>query len=350
MTTTRRAGAEKHIRARRRPRRVLWVVVALLVVLALTALSTLVTPWPGALLVRYVFHRDAAATTGALEAHAPERIGALLDQQYREGDDDAYLDVYFPTDVEGTDRTLPTVIWTHGGAWISGTRKNYAGYYQLLADAGYTVVSVDYTLGPEATYPTAVHQLLDAHAYVLAHAGRLHVDPDRIVLAGDSAGAQLSSQLAAIATDADVARRVGVTSVLRPEQLRGVVLNCGIYDVPAMAGSGLVGWGVEQSLWAYTGERDFASSEAAAQMYTLHHVTGDFPPTYVSGGNGDPLTDGQSKPLAARLTELGVDVTTHFFPADHQPALPHEYQFDLDTADGPVALQKTLDFLRTHTG
>ncbi len=51
-----------------------------------------------------------------------------------------------------------------------------------------------------------------------------------------------------------------------------------------------------------------------------------------------------------KLTDLGVDVTTLFYPDDHEPPLAHEYQFDLDNADGRHALDRTIEFLRKHTG
>ncbi|MGW9564588.1 alpha/beta hydrolase fold domain-containing protein [Rhodococcus hoagii] len=308
-------------------------------------------PWPGALVVRTVFGRDARRTTEALRKHAPGGVASITAQRYRAGDDDAYLDVYFPAESGGATHALPTVIWTHGGAWISGHRTNCATYYELIAAAGFTVVSLDYSLGPRHRYPTAVEQLRDAHAYILANAERLHVDPDRIVLAGDSAGAQLTSQLATMATDAAYARAIGIESALRPEQLRGVVLNCGIYEVTDMVGGpGILGWGTSESIWAYTGTKDVANSRAVAEMSTLRHVTADFPPTYISGGNADGLTEKQSKALAVKLTDLGVDVTTLFYPDDHEPPLAHEYQFDLDNADGRHALDRTIEFLRKHTG
>ena len=64
----------------------------------------------------------------------------------------------------------------------------------------------------------------------------------------------------------------------------------------------------------------------------------------------DPLTDLQSKPLADRLTALGVDVTPLFWPADQTPALPHEYQFRLDLAPAQAALDATLAFVAKHIG
>ncbi|MGV9746467.1 alpha/beta hydrolase [Rhodococcus zopfii] len=354
---------------RDRPRRHLlrWVLISIVVVLAIAVASFALTPTPGALVVRTVFERTARDLTAKLEVGAPT-TDLVADVSYR-GEDprrfarpvddpprfarpvddpDAYLDVYTPP---GTTTALPTIVWTHGGAWLSGDRTNYAGYYRRLAAAGFTVVSIGYSLAPEHRYPTPVHQLNDAHAYLAEHAEELHIDPDRLVLAGDSAGAQLSAQLAAAITDPDYAAVLGITPALAPEQIRGVVLNCGIYDVPAMGGSGgLIGWGVKQALWAYTGSRNFASSEAAAQMSTLRWVTAEFPATYITGGNGDPLTNTQSKPLAAKLTDLGAAVDTLFYPDDHTPELGHEYQFDLSLEDARIALDRTIEFARKVTG
>ncbi|MBP1159204.1 MULTISPECIES: alpha/beta hydrolase [unclassified Rhodococcus (in: high G+C Gram-positive bacteria)] len=306
-----------------------------------------VTPRPFTRAVRWGFEWDADRVTAALGAHEPAGVARVTDQQYRDGDPDAHLDVYFPEAAQGP---LPTVIWTHGGGWISCHKTDFAPYYRLLAAAGFTVVSLDYSLGPDQTYPTPVHQLNDAHAYLIANAERLHVDPQRIVLAGDSAGAQLSSQLAALITNPDYAREVGVTPALRPGQLRGVVLNCGVFDVRKVVGlPGILGWAMDQLVWSSLGTKDFDDSAAVAQMSTILHVTGQFPPTYISGGNADPLTDTQSVPLAERLRGLDVDVTTVFYPADHKPALGHEYQFKLDNEDGRLALERTIEFLRKHT-
>ena len=80
-------------------------------------------------------------------------------------------------------------------------------------------------------------------------------------------------------------------------------------------------------------------------MGVLDDVTANLPPTWVSGGNGDPLTATQSKPLAARLSRLGVDVTKVFYDSDTSPALPHEYQFHLDLSEAHAALQSTIEFL-----
>lgn len=335
-----------HIAPRRRRHVGRWVLLGFAVIVVVMVAAFVLTPVPGALVVRAVFERDAKQLTAKLEEDAPA-TDFVGDIQYREGDKDAYLDVYTPT---GTTEALPTIVWTHGGAWIAGSRSNYAGYYQRLADAGFTVVSLGYSLAPGHTYPTAVKQLSDAQRYLLDHAEELHIDTDRLVLAGDSAGAQLSAQIALAITDTDYAATLGIDPAFTPEQVKGVVLNCGIYDVPALdGGSGLIGWGIEQAMWAYTGARNFADSDASRQMSTLSLVTADFPSTYITGGNADPLTATQSQPLAQKLTGLGVEVDSLFYPADHTPELGHEYQFDLSTADAQTALERTIDFARKVT-
>lgn len=325
----------------------LWPVGTVVTVGLVALLAVNISPWPGALLIRYVFDDGAAKTLAALEKHAPEGVASIANEQYRSGDDDAYLDVYFP---EGTDGSLPTVVWTHGGAWISGSKTNTVPWFQLIAAEGYTVVAIGYSLAPEKTYPTAIHQINDALGYLVDNAERLHIDPDRFVLGGDSAGAQLTSQIATIVTNPDFAASMGIDPALTPEQLRGVVLACGIYDMHAflengdMIKGGILGWGVGTTTWAYTGSRSH-DSDALAGMSTIDHVTADYPPAFITGGNGDPLTDAQSKPLAETLDGLGVETTTLFYPADHEPKLPHEYQFNLDNADGQNALKEILAFI-----
>ena len=173
-------------------------------------------------------------------------------------------------------------------------------------------------------------------------------------MAGDSAGAQITSQIAALNTNPAYATEVGLTPSLTIGQLRGVILFCGIYDMwtaldkAQMAPNPIMGWAIETIALSYTGSRDW-DSFALQQMSTINHVTSDFPPTFISGGNADALTNDQSRVLATKLEVLGVEVTTLFYPQDHTPALGHEYQFNLDNEDGQNALSQMLAFLKKYT-
>jgi len=197
----------------------------------------------------------------------------------------------------------------------------------------------------------ALTQLNDALAFLVAHADEYRIDPDRIVIAGDSAGSQYTSQLATTITSPVYAEKVGLTPALSPDQLRAVILTCGIYDVSGIPDApGLGGWGFRVSLWAYLGTKNWSNTPGGELMSTLDDVTADFPTTWITGGNGDPLTATQSIPLAEKLSSLGVDVTTVFYPDDHVPSLPHEYQFHLDDADAQAALTSMEAFLGKVTG
>ncbi len=325
-----------------------WPVSIIGGLLIVTIVAFTVSPWPGALIIRKVFTNGAETVAGIMLPFAPDNVTGVLDVQYGTGDSFTTMDVFYPN---GTTTPQGTVIWTHGGAWISGNKETDRSYFQILASHGYTVVGLNYTYGPEAIYPTAVFQLNTAHQFILDHATEYNIDPTRIVLAGDSAGAQLSSQMAALVTNPAYATEVGITPALKPAQLKGVVLNCGIYEMTSLIGSkGLLGWGDDISMWAYTGDRDLTNSAALAQMSSLRHVTSSFPPTYISGGNADPLTEMESVPMATKLTGLGVDVTTLFWPTDYTPPLPHEYQFRLNLDAAQTALTETLAFLAKEIG
>ncbi|HWA19691.1 MAG TPA: hypothetical protein VG757_11920 [Devosia sp.] len=87
------------------------------------------------------------------------------------------------------------------------------------------------------------------------------------------------------------------------------------------------------------------SDERFRLASVAEYVTPEFPPAYISSGNGDPLAP-QALRLAVRLRELGVDTDSLFFPDDLTPALPHEYQFNLDRKEGVQSFGAMLAFLQ----
>ncbi|RFA07189.1 esterase [Subtercola boreus] len=321
------------------------VVAAILLVVLLVTSGT---SWPSAMLIRAVFEAGGNSAVKEMEPFVTDTpLTEQLDVQYGDDGVDTQLDAYTPASAT---KPLPTVVWVHGGAWIAGSKENVAPYLRILAAHGYTTIGVNYSRGPEATYPTAVFQLNDALGYINSHAAELNVDPTQLVLAGDSAGAQLASQLAVLTDNADYANLLGITPALSANQLRGMILNCGVYDMTSMAElDGIFAWGLQVSLWAYTGTKKWSSTSVGSTMSTIDFVTADLPPTYISGGNGDELTWLESVPMSNALKARGVDVTELFWPADHEPQLPHEYQFHLKLPDAQAALAQTVSWLAAHT-
>jgi acetyl esterase len=313
---------------------------AVLAVLAALQLS----PWPAALVFRWASDLDAWRVARALRQHVPSDVAAQLNEQYgTSGDPDTRLDVFYPATL-GRDAVLPTVFWIHGGGWISGSKEQVGNYLRILAAHGYTTVALGYSLAPGHTYPTPLRQANVALGFLAANAARLHVDPARLVLAGDSAGAQIAAQLASLVTASDYARSIGIVPAIRPQQLRGLLLYCGAYELRATHLQGGYGLYVRTLLWSYSGSRDFSRNPAFATATILPHLSARFPPSFISAGNADPLRS-QSYALADELARRGVSVDSLFFPDGLRPRVPHEYQFNLDAEPGQTALRRSLEFL-----
>ena len=112
--------------------------------------------WPRALRVRFDYDRDSKAVAERLAPLVPPGVTAILDQPYDPDNSDVRLDVFHPAD---NAQARTTVVWVHGGGWLSGSKEFVANYLKILASKGFTVVGVGYSIAPGATYPTPVRQV-----------------------------------------------------------------------------------------------------------------------------------------------------------------------------------------------
>jgi acetyl esterase/lipase len=320
----------------------LWMLLGVAALGALAYAALELSPWPAVFVYRWWMNHGGIVLNEALEDRVPPGVAALVDQHYDQNDGDALLDVYFPGSAKGP---LATVVWVHGGGFLAGDRQHVANYLRILAARGYTTVAVGYTLAPAARYPAPLQQMNAALAYLVQNAERLRIDPKHFILAGDSAGAQLAAQMANVITSPQYAKAVGIVPALRPEQVRGVILHCGIYDLSLAKFDGPFGHFMRTVVWAYSGRKEFGAQAMVPEFSVPRFVTAQFPPTFITVGNADPLAR-HSQVMAAALQKNGVRVDSLFFPDDYRPALPHEYQFHLDSGAGREALERTVRFLK----
>ncbi|MEI2702033.1 MAG: alpha/beta hydrolase [Baekduia sp.] len=102
---------------------------------------------------------------------------------------------YVPLTAERPDAG-PLVAYFHGGGWVCGDLDTHDNTCRAIADAtGATVVAVDYRLAPESPYPAALDDAFAAYADLRARAGEFGADPERIAVAGDSAGGWLAAMV-----------------------------------------------------------------------------------------------------------------------------------------------------------
>lgn len=261
------------------------------------------------------------------------------------------FDLYQPENIkQSTPR--PTIVWIHGGGWISGAKDNARGYFKLLAAQGYNVVSVEYQFAPEAIYPTQLNQINQALQFIQLNAKQYAIDANQLFLAGDSAGANLASHYAALLTNVDYAKQSSFTPLIQPSQVKGLILHCGIYDMNAFVDTApeeikLIEWGVNTLVEAYTGNQK-NNADYLKALSPIRYLTAHYPPVFISGGNKDFLTETQSIPFVNALQEKKIPVKAVFYP-ESKEWLVHEYQFFLGKQASQQTFVKTLDFLKNNT-
>ena len=105
------------------------------------------------------------------------------------------LDLYLPKD-RAPGARLPVVVYIHGGGWYRGSKDAGLAWLQpLVATGAYAGVAVNYRLAGEASWPAQIHDCKAAIRWIRAQAARHGFDPDRIGVAGASAGGTLATLL-----------------------------------------------------------------------------------------------------------------------------------------------------------
>lgn len=238
-----------------------------------------------------------------------QRVSVEKDVVYGTGGGrDLHCDVYTPP---GIVKDAPCVILVHGGGWVQGDRNQLAGYGILLGRAGYVCVAPEYRLIPESPWPAQIHDVKAVIRWTRANAAKLGIDPDRIAIEGNSAGAHLALLAAGTASVAALEGDGGNAGVAtNVKAVIAVYPPTGFNHGPHVKGT--FPWGLTP-LNGQEGTDDEAVAAAALASPTTH-VAADFPPTMLIHGTGD-----QTVPVAhtfvmyETLVANGIPVELHVY-------------------------------------
>jgi acetyl esterase len=242
--------------------------------------------------------RQSFAAMKAMQGE-PEAVAKIEDRTLPGPAGDIPIRIYTPI----LGKTLPVLLYYHGGGWVIGNIETSDVLCRTLCNAaGCIVVSVDYRLAPENPFPAAVDDAYCAALWTAANAAGFNGDPSRIAVSGDSAGGNLAAVVALIARDRGM-------PALKFQLLVYPVTDAAC-DTPSYTenadGYMLTRDGMRW-FWNHYARSDAERSNPHASPLRASNFAG-LPPALVITAEYDPLRD-EGELYADRLRAAGVPVT-----------------------------------------
>lgn len=197
---------------------------------------------------------------------------------------------------------LPLTVFFHGGGFVSCSIDTHAGLCSRLAAlSGSIVASVDYRLAPEHRFPAAVDDAVAAVTALHRRARELGADPDRIAVAGDSAGGTLAAVAARALRDSEVPIRHQLLLYPATDAACDSASQRELSDAP-MLNREMMRW-----FWRHYLPDEAAGRDPRASPLRQTDLAGVAPATVITA-EADPLRD-EGEAYARALIEAGVSVT-----------------------------------------
>lgn len=244
------------------------------------------------------------------------------------------LDVYYPANA---DKPLPTIVNIHGGGYVYGSKEIYRRYCMHLVQSGFCVVNFNYRLAPMWKFPVP---LLDTHSvirWICKNRKGFHIDPNNLIIVGDSAGAQLASQYAAIATNPSYAKLFGIS--MPKVTIRALGLNCGMYDLISCIGSTPSGL-----MKDYFG-KDFNLDDP--RLDVLNSITDAYPPAYITTACNDFLRDA-AEPMYRHLRSKGLCANWKCYGTPEQEDVAHVFHINIIHPEAVLCNKESCNFFMKH--
>jgi acetyl esterase/lipase len=203
----------------------------------------------------------------------------------------------------------PAIYHTHGGGMVVGNRRlGVDGFAPLAAEHGAVIVSVEYRLAPEHPHPAPVEDCYAGLVWTAQHADELGIDPDRILIAGGSAGGGLAAGTALMARDRGFPHLTHQMLIYPMLDDRFITPSSQevVGETPWDRDANEFGW--TALLGADRGGPDVSPYAAPARATDLSGL----PRTYLDVGNAELFRD-ETLDYAHRLSAAGVVVDLHMW-------------------------------------
>jgi acetyl esterase len=207
----------------------------------------------------------------------------------------------------GAEGTLPVILYMHGGGWVLGNAGTHDRLVRELAcGTGAALAFVEYDRSPEAQYPVAIEQGYATARWIVREGAAAHgLDPDRMAVAGDSVGGNMTAALALMASERGDVRFVQ-QSMYYPVTDAG--MDTGSY-AQFVEGYFLTAKTMAWFWDCYCPDLERRSEPYASPLRAADDQLADLPPAFVIVDEADVLRD-EGEAYAARLRAAGVAVTT----------------------------------------
>jgi acetyl esterase/lipase len=252
-----------------------------------------------------------------------------------------HLDVWRNTKATGP---VPTLMYIHGGGWVFGDKAGAVNLFLPYIERGWNVVNVEYRMAGVSPAPAAVEDARCALRWMYRNASEYHIDTNRIVVSGHSAGGHLALMVGMLPPDSNFDSACPADAAEPPLKVAAIVNWFGITDVNEI----LSGPDRKTYAVAWIGSQP-DKEERAKHVSPLTYVRADLPPIITIHGDHDPTVPySQAIQLRDALSKAGVanELVTvqggmHGGFSDNQTheAFQHIWNF-LDTHHLPVNLPK----------
>jgi len=249
------------------------------------------------------------------------------------------LDILRPKSIHPN--KLPVLVYFHGGGWISADKKIYTRIAATFSQQGFLTFNVDYRLAPQSRFSATLQDATRAMDWICHNAAHYGGDCSIVVLAGDSAGAQIASWYASALHKTGLFHRIGVQDPVSKVSVKGLLLFYGVYDFDTVLDAQFPFIRIFARSFLGQDPQDYAENSRLASP--VRQISRDLPPVWLCVGRGDGLF-AQSQAYAHALESRGAHYRTLFFSEDYRA--PHGFLFFRWLRSSRTAVAAAREFLR----